>query len=118
MAAPTDQIRERVRERYAAAATTIAHGGAASCGTDASSCCTPTVATTDKDGREVFGGALYAPEDATEPALAASLGCGEPTAVADLHDGDTVLDLGSGAGGDVLISPAASRPPAARSAST
>ncbi|MEA2305225.1 MAG: arsenite methyltransferase [Solirubrobacteraceae bacterium] len=104
MAPPADEIRERVRERYAAAATTITQGGPAGCGTEGSSCCTPTVATTDKDGREVFGGALYAPEAAAEPALAASLGCGVPTAVADLHDGDTVLDLGSGAGGDVLIS--------------
>ena len=55
----------------------------------------------------VFGGALYAIEDAgdaPESALSASLGCGVPTAVADLHEGETVLDLGSGAGADVLIS--------------
>jgi SAM-dependent methyltransferase len=55
----------------------------------------------------VFGSALYddgQAEGATAPAVAASLGCGVPTAVADLHEGETVLDLGSGAGADVLIS--------------
>ncbi len=99
-----DDIRERVRERYAAAATTMAGGGPASCNPDGASCCAPDVGTTDKHGREVFGGALYDADDAAEPALSASLGCGVPTAIAELHDGDTVLDLGSGAGGDVLIS--------------
>ena len=44
------------------------------------------------------------PTEAIASALAASLGCGVPTAVADLHEGETVLDLGSGAGADVLIS--------------
>jgi SAM-dependent methyltransferase len=43
-------------------------------------------------------------EGATAGAVAASLGCGVPTAIADLHEGETVLDLGSGAGADVLIS--------------
>jgi ubiquinone/menaquinone biosynthesis C-methylase UbiE len=54
----------------------------------------------------VFGGALYGGEvaAAAEAALDASLGCGVPTAVADLREGETVLDLGSGAGADVLIS--------------
>ena len=55
----------------------------------------------------VFGSGLYAEgetEGATAGALGASLGCGVPTAVADLHEGETVLDLGSGAGADVLIS--------------
>jgi ubiquinone/menaquinone biosynthesis C-methylase UbiE len=61
---------------------------------------------TDKSGTEVFGRALYNTEAdaATKAAVDASLGCGVPTAVADLHDGETVLDLGSGAGADVLIS--------------
>jgi ubiquinone/menaquinone biosynthesis C-methylase UbiE len=55
----------------------------------------------------VFGDALYSTADtggAPVTAVAASLGCGVPTAVADLHEGETVLDLGSGAGADVLIS--------------
>jgi SAM-dependent methyltransferase len=105
-------IREEVRERYAAAARAVADESHSGCGCDTadhaeSSCCGTTVETVDREGREIFGGALYGAEDVqegTEAALAASLGCGVPTAVADLHDGETVLDLGSGAGGDVLIS--------------
>lgn len=65
------------------------------------------MATTDEQGRVVFGAELYDPEaaeGAPDAALAASLGCGIPTAVADLHAGEVVLDLGSGAGADVLIS--------------
>jgi SAM-dependent methyltransferase len=59
----------------------------------------------DKNGTEVFGSSLYGGEAQLAPtAVEASLGCGVPTAVADLHDGETVLDLGSGAGTDVLIS--------------
>jgi arsenite methyltransferase len=90
------EIREHVRERYAAAAT--AGGG--------SGCCAPDLSNFDKQGNEVFGQTLYADEGnaAPEAAIEASLGCGVPTAVADLHAGETVLDLGSGAGADVLIS--------------
>jgi arsenite methyltransferase len=103
MAELTD-IRESVRERYAAAAT-----AASGCGSEESTgCCgAPPVATTDRSGTEVFGGALYdkgQTDGATQAAVDASLGCGVPTAVADLHEGETVLDLGSGAGADVLIS--------------
>jgi SAM-dependent methyltransferase len=85
-------VRENVRAKYAAAARTAAAGAQAVC-------CSP--------GEEVgvFGSALYADTDDTpDSALSASLGCGVPTAVADLHEGETVLDLGSGAGADVLIS--------------
>jgi arsenite methyltransferase len=94
MAELTDtQIREHVRERYALAARS-------------GSCCAPDLSNFDKHGNEVFGSTLYAAEGdaAPESAIDASLGCGVPTAVADLHDGETVLDLGSGAGADVLIS--------------
>jgi arsenite methyltransferase len=89
-----DDVRETVRERYAAAATAVTGG-----------CCGP-VSTADEHGREVFGASLYdgTAGDAPEAAVVASLGCGVPTAVADLHEGETVLDLGSGAGADVLIS--------------
>ena len=93
-----DTVREQVRRRYADAATSASGCGGMDSG--AGSCCAPGL-TTDRDGVEVFGAALYAGED--EPALAASLGCGVPTAVAELHEGEVVLDLGSGAGGDVLI---------------
>lgn len=102
-------IRELVRRRYAAAANSASTGcpGGAG-GPEDSSCCGVTPpGTTDEDGRTVFGAELYSPEDAdgaNEAALAASLGCGVPTAVADLQPGETVLDLGSGAGADVLIS--------------
>ena len=109
MAELTDtDIRERVRERYAAAATAVAEStGAGCCGAPAAIAgCGPDISSTDKHGNEVFGATLY--EDAGDPALQAavdaSLGCGVPTAVADLHEGETVLDLGSGAGADVLIS--------------
>jgi arsenite methyltransferase len=96
-------IREAVRERYAAAARTAADGQGCGCGTSAESAC----CVTDERGTQVFGDVLYSAADmagATEAAVAASLGCGVPTAVADLHAGETVLDLGSGAGADVLIS--------------
>jgi arsenite methyltransferase len=103
-------IREVVRARYAAAADRIAEGRRG-CGTadGGSSCCGTVDAdlrTTDADGVEVFGAALYGDEaaGATTASVEASLGCGVPTAVADLHQGETVLDLGSGAGADVLIS--------------
>jgi arsenite methyltransferase len=109
MAELTDtNIRERVRERYAAAATAVAEStGSGCCGAPAAIAgCGPDISSTDKHGNEVFGATLY--DDADNPALKAaveaSLGCGVPTAVADLHEGETVLDLGSGAGADVLIS--------------
>jgi arsenite methyltransferase len=91
-----------VREKYAAAARAAAAGAAAP-----SSCCGPTeVPLTDASGTQVFGDALYDEETAAESGgvVTASLGCGVPTAVADLHEGETVLDLGSGAGADVFIS--------------
>jgi arsenite methyltransferase len=97
---PSD-IRETVRERYAAAARQAGERGGC-CGSEPeSSCCGPAEVATEE-----FGAALYGTEaaDAPEAAIAASLGCGVPTAVADLHPGETVLDLGSGAGADVLIS--------------
>jgi SAM-dependent methyltransferase len=107
MSAP-ENIRETVRQRYAEAATRSAAGDhERGCGDETSCCGAASVATTDEQGRVVFGAELYGPETAqgaTEAALAASLGCGVPTAVADLHPGEVVLDLGSGAGADVLIS--------------
>jgi ubiquinone/menaquinone biosynthesis C-methylase UbiE len=91
------ELREQVRERYAAAARTA---GAEKPGGRS------VAELTDEHGDQVFGGLLYEQRDAGDArgALAASLGCGVPTAVADLREGETVLDLGSGAGVDVLIS--------------
>src|SRR6266581_6929891 len=89
MADLTD-IRESVRERYAAAAKSAA------------GCCGG-----GDHGSQVFGATLYdeaTTDDIPAGAVSASLGCGVPTAVADLSEGETVLDLGSGAGADVLIS--------------
>ncbi|MBA2348240.1 MAG: arsenite methyltransferase [Solirubrobacterales bacterium] len=103
---PDTTVRERVRDKYAAAARAAAASGSAK---GVAGCCGPTeVAVTDSTGRQVFGDALYADGDADGAgfALPASLGCGVPTAVADLHPGETVLDLGSGAGADVFISAA------------
>jgi SAM-dependent methyltransferase len=109
MAELTDnEIRERVRERYAAAATAVAETTSSGCcGAPAAiDGCGPDISSRDKQGNEVFGAILYDGEGDAAPqaAVEASLGCGVPTAVADLHEGETVLDLGSGAGADVLIS--------------
>jgi arsenite methyltransferase len=96
----TTTIRESVRKRYAAAAKAVAERPASGCSCNA-------VKLTDEQGQQVFGGSLYdsvEAGDVPEEAVAASLGCGVPTAVADLHQGETALDLGSGAGADVLIS--------------
>jgi ubiquinone/menaquinone biosynthesis C-methylase UbiE len=94
----SDQLRETVRERYAAAAVAA--------GTGAAGCCAAAAVITGEQ-REVFGSDLYGADERDalpDAAQLASLGCGNPTAVADLHEGDTVLDLGSGGGIDVLLS--------------
>jgi arsenite methyltransferase len=109
MAELTD-IRETVRKRYADAARAAARGAfddARALEAEAGCCGTGRTACSPADETGVFGGTLYdeaTREDVPEAALNASLGCGVPTAVADLRPGDTVLDLGSGAGADVLIS--------------
>jgi SAM-dependent methyltransferase len=92
-AATPDELREKVRARYAAAATSA--GG---CG------CSPKL--TEADEADLFGAELYGFSSRADAgqALELSLGCGNPTAIAELNKGETVLDLGSGAGGDVLIS--------------
>jgi arsenite methyltransferase len=97
---PEADIRESVRARYAQAALALTADEPESCGCS-------TLDNRDRSGSEVFGRVLYDDEQvegATVDLIQASLGCGVPTAVADLRPGETVLDLGSGAGVDVLIS--------------
>jgi arsenite methyltransferase len=89
----SEALREQVRARYAEAALAVARGG--------NPCCDPK---TPGDG---FGEALYSAEErgqVPDAAALASLGCGNPIAVADLREGETVLDLGSGGGIDVILS--------------
>jgi arsenite methyltransferase len=92
-----DELRETVRERYAAAATSVKSGLAADDVTEAA-CCAPANGYGLKFYDVTERGAL------PDEAVLASLGCGNPTAVADLAEGETVLDLGSGGGIDVLLS--------------
>lgn len=124
----TDDIREQVRDHYAKAALAVAEGGTGCCG---EGCCgtgpSGEALCTEPGGEasaraagvarsccgadavvdEAFGAALYAGEDTSglpAEALAASLGCGNPMVVAELREGERVLDLGSGGGIDVLLS--------------
>src|SRR2546421_3225018 len=90
-----ENIKEAVKEKYAAAAVKAAAGQKGSCGPSGACGCDPITEN------------LYDISQTTglpEGAVLASLGCGNPTALADLHEGETVLDLGSGGGIDVLLS--------------
>jgi len=101
-----EETREVVRERYAAAAGSVREGKAGCCGPSESSCGCGTDIP-DACGDDAYGPALYSGEERDalpDPAKLASLGCGNPTAVAELHEGEVVLDLGSGGGIDVLLS--------------
>ncbi|WP_223277664.1 arsenite methyltransferase [Janibacter sp. YB324] len=92
---PTIPTRDAVRERYAAAARSHLTG-------DAGPCCSGSSPGGEPDPITV---GLYEGTDSpSDAALAASLGCGNPTALADLSPGEDVLDLGSGGGLDVLLS--------------
>src|SRR5690625_3111068 len=115
------ELREQVRARYAQAATAVTSGtrnaDLLAEESPAGSCCAPAATaeetTTSSEGaccaptERSFGAGLY--DEATAAglpleAVEASLGCGNPTAVAELHEGERVLDLGSGGGIDVLLS--------------
>ncbi|CAI4030760.1 Arsenite methyltransferase [Nitrospira tepida] len=92
----TDEIRETVKKEYGQAALRVKEGG--------SSCCGPRLdpAKLDPITSNLYG--AHETDGLPTEALAASLGCGNPTALAELHPGETVLDLGSGGGIDVLLS--------------
>jgi arsenite methyltransferase len=100
-----DELREEVRRRYAESARAVSEG-TGDCGCGSGACCSDDAAASAV-GSELFGEALYDAEQRSEmpeAALLASLGCGNPTAVADLNEGEVVLDLGSGGGIDVILS--------------
>ena len=101
MSTTPDELKNEVRRRYAEAALRTGEGTAdVCCGDGAAACC-------DAGESAAFGSLLYAAEERGElpdAAVLASLGCGNPTAVAELQAGEVVLDLGSGGGIDVLLS--------------
>ena len=100
MSTTAEALREEVRRRYAESARAVSDGSGRGCGSG--SCCA------NGEGLATnFGETLYDTEqlgELPEAATLASLGCGNPTAVAELHEGETVLDLGSGGGIDVILS--------------
>ena len=96
----TTDVREQVRERYAEAATSLSAGCGCGCDCESIGCC-------GEEATTLFGQGLYGADERAglpENAVAASLGCGNPLAMVELHEGETVLDLGSGGGIDVLLS--------------
>src|SRR4029450_3746872 len=88
-----DVIKELVKEKYGQAALRVTGGGSACCGSTSS--CDPVTSNLYAEGQTA---------ELPQEAVAASLGCGNPTALAELKPGETVLDLGSGGGIDVLLS--------------
>jgi arsenite methyltransferase len=91
----SDNIKETVKEKYAEAALKVLGGEKGSCGPSGACGCDPITENLYDSSQTT---------DLPEGAVLASLGCGNPTALADLHQGETVLDLGSGGGIDVLLS--------------
>jgi SAM-dependent methyltransferase len=104
------RVKEVVREKYAEAARRVATEGKTSCCGPVETetgCCGGGISSSAPDLRDPVTRDLYADAEKDElpaDALAASLGCGNPTALADLSPGEDVLDLGSGGGIDVLLS--------------
>lgn len=103
-----DDVREIVAQKYGAAALTVLEGkGAACCGGNVGGSGNAIITSESCCGGAVITGDLYSDVEASEipeAALLASLGCGNPTALASLLPGETVVDLGSGGGIDVLLS--------------
>jgi arsenite methyltransferase len=112
MSEQTPDLKGKIRDHYAerAVAATKATEPASCCGPTTSSCCGPATSccgSTTVEAQDEFARGLYdisETGDLPEGAVLASLGCGNPTALADLHAGEVVLDLGSGGGIDVLLS--------------
>jgi arsenite methyltransferase len=101
MSTTAQDLREEVRRRYAESAGAVTDG-TGGCGCGSGSCCADGESDVSK-----FGEALYDAEQRGElpdAAALASLGCGNPTAVAEMREGKVVLDLGSGGGIDVILS--------------
>ncbi|MBS9532556.1 arsenite methyltransferase [Mycobacterium sp. M1] len=99
-----DALRDQVKASYGAAADAVRSGDTNSDVLSAASCCG---SSDSADVGTIFGAGLYGSDEHSElpiTAVEASLGCGNPTAVADLRPGERVLDLGSGGGIDVLLS--------------
>src|SRR5712664_3197307 len=90
-----EDLKAIVKDKYGKAALKVTSG-------DGASCCDATARAADPITSNIYGCGETA--DVPAEAIAASLGCGNPTALADLHAGETVLDLGSGGGIDVLLS--------------
>ena len=105
MPTPADELREQVRRRYAESARAVLEQRDG-CGCGSGACCAGH--ETGEGGKELgFGELLYDDEhrqSLPEAAVLASLGCGNPIVVADVREGETVLDLGSGGGIDVILS--------------
>ena len=105
MSTTAEELREQVRRRYAESARAVADGSAGG-GCGSGSCCEDDSAASAVTS-EKFGEVLYDAEQRRvlpDAAVLASLGCGNPVAVAELREGETVLDLGSGGGIDVILS--------------
>jgi arsenite methyltransferase len=96
-------LKEEIRERYAERAREVSEQGRAASCCGSSGCCGPT----QVEPNDLFAHGLYGISETSQlpdGAVLASLGCGNPTALAELHAGEVVLDLGSGGGIDVLLS--------------
>jgi arsenite methyltransferase len=95
MSTTADELREEVRQRYAESARAVTEG-AGGCGCGSGECDGPSFVESFYDAEQQG--------ELPDAAVLASLGCGNPTAVAELHEGEVVLDLGSGGGIDVILS--------------
>jgi arsenite methyltransferase len=102
MTTTADELREEVRRRYAESARAV-EAGSAGCGCGSGGCCSDEQAAAEAKFTELLYDADQRGE-LPDAAVLASLGCGNPVAVAELHEGETVLDLGSGGGIDVILS--------------